>query len=175
MLRQPNSVQMWLTRCIDLTVSLATVKTLLEQTRPHNVMLWLDYTDEAASYHTPDMSMWGSVKYRRTVLFSLSQSITRRHRLRSIRPQFQSNRTTASSPTSGMILRQLVDLANWLCDSFADHIAPQSFVVLSYMDVWALAATCENSAAPSSQEATLKPLRNSRSMPNSLLKQNLPR
>ena len=33
-----------------------------------NLVLWLDYTDEATSYHTLDMSMWGAVKYRRTFL-----------------------------------------------------------------------------------------------------------
>ena len=32
----------------------------------HNLVLWLDYTQEATTYHTPDMSMWGAVRYRRT-------------------------------------------------------------------------------------------------------------
>ena len=32
----------------------------------HNLVLWLDYTDEATTYHTLDMSMWGAVRYRRT-------------------------------------------------------------------------------------------------------------
>ena len=34
--------------------------------RQHNLVLWLDYTEEATSYHTLDMSIWGAVKYRRT-------------------------------------------------------------------------------------------------------------
>ena len=32
----------------------------------HNLVLWLDYTEEATTYHTLDMSMWGAVRYRRT-------------------------------------------------------------------------------------------------------------
>ena len=31
----------------------------------HNLVLWLDYTEEATSYHTLDMSVWGAVRYRR--------------------------------------------------------------------------------------------------------------
>ena len=34
--------------------------------RQHNLVLWLDYTEEATSYHTLDISMWGAVKYRCT-------------------------------------------------------------------------------------------------------------
>ena len=36
---------------------------------------------------------------------------------------------------------QAPDVAHWLCDSFPDVIAPVSFVLLSYMDEWALKAT----------------------------------
>ena len=32
----------------------------------HNLVLWLDYTEEATTYHALDMSMWGAVRYRRT-------------------------------------------------------------------------------------------------------------
>ena len=47
-------------------------------------------------------------------------------------------------------------LAHWLCDSFADVIAPVSFVLLSYMEEWALNATRKNRAR---KEATLKELK----------------
>ena len=46
--------------------------------------------------------------------------------------------------------------AHWLCDSFADFIAPVSFVLLSYMDEMALNATRKNRAR---KEATLKELK----------------
>ena len=45
---------------------------------------------------------------------------------------------------------------HWLCDSFADFIAPVSFVLLSYMDEMALNATRKNRAR---KEATLKELK----------------
>ena len=51
---------------------------------------------------------------------------------------------------------QALDFAHWLCDSFADHIAPQSFVMLSYMDERAPAATHKNQAR---KEAALKELK----------------
>ena len=35
---------------------------------------------------------------------------------------------------------QTLDLAHWLCDSFVDHVAPESFVTLSYMDERALSS-----------------------------------
>ena len=41
---------------------------------------------------------------------------------------------------------QALDTAHWLCDSFADFIAPVSFVLLSYMDEMALNATRKNRA-----------------------------
>ena len=44
-----------------------------------------------------------------------------------------------------MTLRLLM-LHTWLCDGFADFIAPVSFVLLSYMDEWALNATRKNRA-----------------------------
>ena len=34
--------------------------------RQQNLVLWLDYTEEATSYPTLDVKMWGAVKYRRT-------------------------------------------------------------------------------------------------------------
>ena len=51
---------------------------------------------------------------------------------------------------------QALDVAHWLCDSLADVIAPVSFVLMSYMDEWALNATRKNRAR---KEATLKELK----------------
>ena len=51
---------------------------------------------------------------------------------------------------------QALVVAHWLCDSFADVIAPVSFVVLSYKDEWALNGTRKNRAR---EEATLKELK----------------
>ena len=51
---------------------------------------------------------------------------------------------------------QALDTGHWLCDSFADFIAPVSFVLLSYMDEMALNATRKNRAR---KEATLKELK----------------
>ena len=49
----------------------------------HNLVLWLDYTEEATSYHTLDMSMWGAVRYRRTFSYddcNMVQSIAIDHK-----------------------------------------------------------------------------------------------
>ena len=49
----------------------------------HNLVLWPDYTEEATSYHTLDMSMWGAVRYRRTFSYddcNMVQSISHCHR-----------------------------------------------------------------------------------------------
>ena len=100
----------------------------------HNLVLWLDYTEEATTYHTLDMSMCGAVRYRRTFSYddcNLLQS------------EFWYD-------------PQALDTAHWLCDSFADFIAPVSFVLLSYMDEMALNATRRNRAR---KEATLKELK----------------
>ena len=51
---------------------------------------------------------------------------------------------------------QALDTAHWLCDTFADFIAPVSFVLLSSMDEMALNATRKNRAR---KEATLKELK----------------
>ena len=51
---------------------------------------------------------------------------------------------------------QALDVAHWLRDSFADVIAPVSFVLLSYMDERALNATRKNRAR---KAATLKELK----------------
>ena len=118
--------------------------------RQHNLVLRFDYTEEATSYHTLDMSMWGAVKYRCTsrptpaTLCSLLPLITRRRRL-SIRQRFRFIRIKASSQNSWYD-PHAPELAHWLCDRFADVIAPVSFVMLSYMDEWALAATRKNRA-----------------------------
>ena len=52
--------------------------------------------------------------------------------------------------------RKALDTAHWLCDTFADFIAPVSFVLLSYVDEMALNATRKNRAR---KEATLKELK----------------
>ena len=52
--------------------------------------------------------------------------------------------------------RKPLDTAHWLCDAFADFIAPVSFVLLSCMDEMALNATRKNRAR---KEATLKELK----------------
>ena len=49
----------------------------------HNLVLWLDYTEEATAYHTLDMTMWGAVRYRRTFSFddcNMVQSIAIDHK-----------------------------------------------------------------------------------------------
>ena len=51
---------------------------------------------------------------------------------------------------------QPLERAHLLRGSFADVITPVSFVMLSYMDEWALSATCKNRAR---REATLKELK----------------
>ena len=105
--------------------------------RQHNLVLWLDYTEEATSNHT----LGGSVKHRRT--FSAdSCNIVQSVAIDPIRPNCRFSQTQASLMNSGIWYDpQSLDLAHWLCDSFADHIAPTSFIMLSYMGEWALAAT----------------------------------
>ena len=93
--------------------------------------------------------------------------ITRRRHL-FIRHPFRFIRTKVSSLNSGMI-HKLLTPAHSFCDSFADVIAPVNFVMLSYLDAWALNATGKNRAR---KEATLK---NSKSRPSSLSKQSLPK
>ena len=49
----------------------------------HNLVLWLDYTEEATTYHTLDMSMWGAVRYRRTFSYddcNMVQSVAIDHK-----------------------------------------------------------------------------------------------
>ena len=126
----------------------------------HNLVLWLDYTEEVTSYHTLDMSMWGAVKYRRTFSAddcNIVQSVAMDHKKS---PSSYQTKIPIDS-ASGFFTEfwydpQALDLAQWLCDSFADVIAPVSFVMLSYLDEWALSATCKNRAK---KEATLKDLK----------------
>ena len=122
----------------------------------HNLVLWLDYTDEATTYHTLDMSMWGAVRYRRTFSYddcNMVQSIAIDHKYSP-----SAYRTTVPIHSGkGFFTEfwydpQALDTAYWLCDSFADFIAPVSFVLLSYMDEMALNATRKNRAR---KEATI--------------------
>ena len=126
----------------------------------HNLVLWLDYTEEAPSYHTLDMSMWGAVRYRRTFSYddcNMVQSIAIDHK----HPPSAYRTRIPIQSGAGIFTEfwydpQALDVAHWLCDSFADVIAPVSFVMLSYMDEWALTATRKNRAR---KEATLKELK----------------
>ena len=126
----------------------------------HNLVLWLDYTEEATTYHTLDMSMWGAVRYRRTFSYddcNLVQSVAIDHK-------YSPSAYRTSVPihsgkgffTEFWYDPQALDTAHWLCDSFADFIAPVSFVLLSYMDEMALNATRKNRAR---KEATMKELK----------------
>ena len=99
----------------------------------HNLLLWLDYTEEATSYHTLDVSSAPSTYRTRIPIHSGKGFFT----------EFWYD-------------PQALDVAHWLCDSFADFIAPVSFVLLSYMDEWALNTTRKNRAR---KEATLKELK----------------
>ena len=111
----------------------------------HNLVLWLDYTEEATTYHTLDMSMWGAVRYRRTFSSddcNLVQSVA-------IDRKYSPSAYRTTVPiysgkgffTEFWYDPQALDTAHWLCDSFADFIAPVSFVLLSYMEEMALNAT----------------------------------
>ena len=104
----------------------------------HNLVLWLDYTEEATTYHTLDMSMWGAVRYRRTFSYddcNLAQSVAIDHKYSP-----SAYRTTVPIHSGKGFFTEFwydpeaLDTAHWLCDSFADFIAPISFVLLSYMD-----------------------------------------
>ena len=131
----------------------------------HNLVLWLDYTEEATTYHTLDMSMWGAVRYRRTFSYddcNMVQSIAIDHKYF---PSSYRTKALVQGPdfTSGNGFftefwydPQALDTAHWLCDTFADFIAPVSFVLLSYMDEMALSATRKNRAR---KEAPLKELK----------------
>ena len=126
----------------------------------HNLVLWLDYTEEVTTYHTLDMTMWGAVRYRRTFSSddcNMVQSIAIDHKYSP-----SAYRTTVPIHSGkGFFTEfwhdpQALDTAHWLCDSFADFIAPVSFVLLSYMDEMALNATRKNRAR---KEATMKELK----------------
>ena len=126
----------------------------------HNLVLWLDYTEEATSYHTLDVSMWGAVRYGRTFSYddcNMVQSIAIDHKHA---PSTYRTKIPIHSGkgffTEFWYDPQALDVAHWLCDSFADFIAPVSFVLLSSMDEWALNATRKNRAR---KEATLKELK----------------
>ena len=126
----------------------------------HNLVLWLDYTEEATTYHTLDMSMWGAVRYRRTFSSdscNLVQSIAIDHKYS---PSTYRTKMPIHSGkgffTEFCYDPQALDTAHWLCDSFADFIAPVSLVLLSYMDEMGLNATRRNRAR---KEATLKKLK----------------
>ena len=126
----------------------------------HNLVFWLDYTEEATSDHTLDMSMWGAVCYRRTFSSddcNMVQSIAIDHK----HPPSSYRTGIPIQSGAGFFAEfwydpQALDVAHWLCDSFADVIAPVSFVMLSYMYEWALNATRKNRAR---KEATLKELK----------------
>ena len=126
----------------------------------HNLVLWLDYTEEATTYHTLDMTMWGAVRYRRTFSYddcNMVQSIAIDHKYSP-----SAYRTTVPIHSGRGFFKefwydpQALDTAHWLCDSFADFIAPVSFVLLSYMDEMLLSATRKNRAR---KEAALKELK----------------
>ena len=127
----------------------------------HNLVLWLDYTEEATTYHTLDMSMWGAVvRYRRTFSYddcNMVQSIAIDHKYS---PSTYRTKMPIRSGkeffTEFWYDPQALDTAHWLCDTFADFIAPISFVLLSYMDKMALNATRRNRAR---KDATLKELK----------------
>ena len=125
-----------------------------------NLMLWLDYTAEATTYHTLEMTMWGAVRYRRTFSYddcNMVQSIAIDHKYTP--SSYRTKMPTHSGNgffTEFWYDPQALDAAHWLCDSFADFIAPVSFVLLSYMDDMALNATRKNRAR---KEATLKELK----------------
>ena len=100
----------------------------------HNLVLWLDYTEEATTYHTLDMSMWGAVRYRRTFSYddcNMVQSIAIDHKYS---PSSYRTKMPIHSGngffTEFWYDPQALDTAHWLCDSFADFIAPVSFVLL---------------------------------------------
>ena len=126
----------------------------------HNLVLWLDYTEEATTYHTLDMSMWGAVRYRRTFSYddcNMVQSIAIDHKYSPL--SYRAKMPIHSGNgffTEFWYDPQALDAAHWLCDSFADFIAPVSFVLLSYLDEMALNATRKNRAR---KEATLKELK----------------
>ena len=49
----------------------------------HNLVLWLDYTEEATTYHTIDTTMWGAIRYRRMFSYddcNMVQSIAIDHK-----------------------------------------------------------------------------------------------
>ena len=126
----------------------------------HNLVLWLDYTEEATTYHTLDMSMWGAVRYRRTFSYddcNMVQSIAIDHKYS---PSSYRTKVPIHSGngffTEFWYDPQALDTSHWLCDTFADFIAPISFVLLSYMDEMVLNATRKNRAR---KEATLKELK----------------
>ena len=116
--------------------------------------------EEATTYHTLDMTMWGAVRYRRTFSYddcNMVQSIAIDHKYS---PSAYKTTVPIHSGkgffTEFWYDPQALDTAHWLCDSFADFIAPVSFVLLSYMDEMALNATRKNRAR---KEATLKELK----------------
>ena len=116
--------------------------------RQHNLVVWLDYTEEATSYHTLDVSMWGAVKYCRAFSAdscNIVQSLAIDHK----KSVYQTSVPIHSDKgffTELWYDPQAIELAHWLCDSFADVIAPVSFVMLAYVGEWALNATRKNRA-----------------------------
>ena len=108
----------------------------------HNLVLWLDYTEEATTYHTLDMNEYvGCGSLQAYVSYddcNMVQSIAIDHKY------------SPSSYRTKMLIHsgngfftefwydpQALDTAHWLCDSFADFIAPVSFV-----------STCSEQAKP---------------------------
>ena len=96
------------------------------------------------------MTMWGAVRYRRTFSYddcNMVQSIAIDHKYS---PSAYKTTVPIHSGkgffTEFWYDPQALDTAHWLCDSFADFIAPVSFVLLSYMDEMALNATRKNRA-----------------------------
>ena len=102
----------------------------------HNLVLWLDYTEEE---------------------LLTTQSVAIGHKQSPFVYQTKIPIDSATCFfTDFWYDPPALDLAHWLCDSFADVIAPIGFVMLSYMDEWALNATRQSRAR---KEATLKELK----------------
>ena len=103
-------------------------------------MFWLDYIEEATSYHTLDLSMWGAVKYRRTFSAdscNVAQSVAIDHKKSpsvcqtSIPIHSDKGFFSESSLNSGISHKLLNLLIGFVIA--LDVIAPVSFVMLSYM------------------------------------------
>ena len=93
---------------------------------------------KATTDHTLDMSMWGAVRHRRTFSYddcNMVQSIAIDHKYS---PSTYRTKMPIHSGngffTEFWYDPQALATAHWLCDTFADFIAPVSFVLLSYIN-----------------------------------------